>query len=170
MISPIGLSGEICRRRVVRERRELGETVENFLFRLLISVVVGELHLHVRQAKQRYRADRRDVRNSRKLDLDRDRDVTFDLLGRLTGILRDNVDERWHRVGIGLDIELSECDDAEYQHGEEHHEDEHPLAQRKCDHRIHLCGPLVAVGCQLRIGTRRQRRVIKIRFRLPRDR
>ena len=72
---------------------------------LLVGDVVGELHLHVGQAEQRDGADRLDVGHAGHLDLDRHGDVALDLLRRLAGILGDDVDQRRHRVGIGLDVE-----------------------------------------------------------------
>src|SRR5262249_40949366 len=36
----------------------------------------------------------------------RNGDVALDLLGRLAGILGDDLDERRHRVGVGLDVQL----------------------------------------------------------------
>src|SRR5215831_19114440 len=41
-------------------------------------------------------------------DLDRNRDVTFHLLGRLPWPLRDDLDDRRRGIGIGLDVECGE--------------------------------------------------------------
>ena len=65
--------------------------------------------------------------------LDRDGDVALDLLGRLAGALRDDVDQRRHRIGIGLDVELDEADDAGAEQDQQQQDDQHALLQRKGD-------------------------------------
>ena len=91
--------------RAVGQRSELRQAVDHELRGFAVAEVVGELHLHVGEAGQRDGADRRDEGNSRHLHFDRDGDVALDLLRRLAGILRHDVDQRRHRIGIGLDVE-----------------------------------------------------------------
>src|SRR5262249_35932973 len=80
-------------------------------------------------------------------DLDRDRNVTFDLFGRLTGVLRNDVDERWHRIWVGLDVELDEARNADAEHENEQQRHQHSLPQGKGDYRVHRGAPrLVAAG------------------------
>jgi len=125
------------RRRPAGQRRQLRQPVDHPLLRLLIGEVVGELHLDVRQAEQRNRADRRDIRDAGHLDLDRDGHVAFHLLGRGTRALHDDIDQRRHRIGICLDIQVHEGDRPANEHPDEHHDDQDALAQRRGDHFIH---------------------------------
>ena len=104
--------GRDLRLHAVGQRRQLREAVDHPLLRLLVGEVVGELQLDVRQAEQRNGADGRDVGNAGHLHLDRDGDVALHLLGRQAGALGDDVDERRHRIRVGLDVELEEADDA----------------------------------------------------------
>src|SRR5215472_11278675 len=79
------------------------------------------------------------------LHFDWDRDVAFDLLCRLAGILRRDIDKRWHWIGIGLDIEMEKADDpgAEYdQHQQQH---QHSLPKGKGNRSVH-CNPSVVAG------------------------
>jgi hypothetical protein len=133
--------GRDLRLGVVGQAAELGQAVDDPLLGLVVAEVVGELHLHVRQAEQRDGADAADVRNPGELDLDRDGDVALHLLGRLTGILGDDLHQRRHRVGIGLDVELEE---RRHTYGEQHghgHEHQPAVAQRKGDESSHRSGP-----------------------------
>ena len=92
--------------RAVGQRSELRQAVDHELRGFAVAEVVAELHLHVAEAGQRDGADRRDEGNSRHLHFDRYRDVALDLLRRLAGVLRHDVDHRRNRVGIGLDVQL----------------------------------------------------------------
>ena len=126
-----------CRLGAVGQGLELRQAIRDLLRRRRIGHVVGELHLHVRQAEQGDGADRLDVRQPRHLDLDRDRDVTLDLLGRLAGILRDDVDQRRHRIRIRLDVErLVGEQPADHHHGGEN-QHENALLERGCYDCMH---------------------------------
>src|SRR5262249_5905055 len=72
-----------------------------------------------------------------KLRLDRDGDVALDLFGRQAGTLRDHIHHRRRGIGIGLDIEFAERDDAadENDHEQRHHQDSMP--ERKGDDPVH---------------------------------
>ena len=122
---------------VVRQLADLGEPIDHVLRGLLVGQIVGELHLHVRQAEQRDRADGLHVGDAGHLDLDRDRDVALDLLGGLAGILGDDVDQRRNRVRIGLDVEgLVGEQAADHQHdAEDDHQD--ALLERGGDDGVH---------------------------------
>ncbi len=74
------------------------ELIDDALQRLFIAKVVGELHLHVGQAKQRDGAHRFDVREAGKRHFDGDGDVAFHFLGGLAGTLRNDFDKRRDRI------------------------------------------------------------------------
>src|SRR5579883_2397198 len=75
--------------------------------------------------------------NPRHLDFDRDRDIALDLLGGLARALGHDIDERRHRIGIGLDVEPEKAYDAraEEKEQQDHHQD--TLSQRKGDDGVH---------------------------------
>ena len=129
--------------RAVGQRPELRQAVDDELRGFAVADVVGELHLHVAEAGQRDGADRRDEGNSRHLHFDRDGDVALDLLGRLAGILRHDVDQRRHRIGIGLDVEplVGEQAAGDQRGGENQHEN--ALLECGADDCLHrdLYGP-----------------------------
>jgi hypothetical protein len=107
------------RHRAAGQLRQLRQAIDHLLLRLLVIKIVRELDLHVRQAEQRDRADRRHVRQARHLHFDRDRDVAFHLLGRKARRLRHDLDHRRNRIGIGLDVEVVEGNPARHQHEHE---------------------------------------------------
>ena len=119
-----------ARLRAARQRRELRQPVQHLLQRLFIGVIEGELQLDVGQSVQRDGADGAQVLDAGDLGLDRDRDVALDLLRRQPRALRHDVDHRRGRVGIGLDVELLECDQAADDHGDEH--GNHQIAAADC--------------------------------------
>ena len=121
----------------VRQRCQLAQPVDDVLRGLLVGHVVGELHLHVRQAEQRDGADRLDVRDAGHLHFDRDGDVALDLLRRLAGILGDDVDQRRHRVGIGLDVQLPVGEQAADHQGQCQDDHQDALLQRGGDDGMH---------------------------------
>ncbi len=71
------------------------------------------------------------------LDFEGNRDVAFDLLGRLAGALGDDVDQRRHRIGIRLDIQRQEAGEPRAQHHHQQHDDQHALTQREGDDGVH---------------------------------
>jgi hypothetical protein len=75
--------------------------------------------------------------NARHLNLDRDRDVALDLLGRLARALSDDIDQRRYRIGIGLDVELDEGDDAGGAEKKQQGDHKDPLLQGEGDNPIH---------------------------------
>ena len=105
---------------VAGQRRQLRQPVQHLLQRLVIGVVERELQFDVGQSVQRDGADRAQVLDAGDLGLDRDRDVAFDLFRRQSRTLRHDVDHRRGRIGIGLDVELLERDQAADHHGDEH--------------------------------------------------
>ncbi len=145
------------RLRVVEERRQRGEAVEHLLERLFVGVVERELQLHVREAVERYRAHDAQVLDRRGLRLDRDGDVALDLLRRETRALRDDVDHRRRRVGIGLDVELAKCEEAADEHDDAEREHQHAVLQGEGNQRVH--------GVVARLSPRMPRRALSSRWR-----
>ena len=133
-----GTGGRNLRLRTVREGAELRQTVGHPLLGLLIGEVVGELHLDVGQAEQRYGADGLQIRDTGHLDLERYGDVALDLLGRLSRALGDDVHQRGHRIGVGLDVQHLEAGHAGGQHHHQQHHDQNALPQREGDDRVHV--------------------------------
>src|SRR5262249_28027623 len=86
------------RLRLVLQRRQLAQPVQDLLLRLLVGEVIGELELYVGKAEEGNGTHRREVRSHSHVHLDRNGDVTLDLFRRLSRILRDDVDERWNRI------------------------------------------------------------------------
>ncbi len=117
--------------RTVRQRRQLGQPVDDTLFGFLIRKCVAELHFDIRQAEQADGANGRDVGNACHLNFDGDRNVTLDLLGTLAGALRHDVHQRRHRVWIGFNIQIDEADDARGENEYHQHGHEHALAQHE---------------------------------------
>ena len=74
------------RLRVVQQRRQLRQPIEDLLQRLFVGVVERELQLDVGQAVKRDRADRVEIAQCRSLGLDRNGDVALDLLRREPGL------------------------------------------------------------------------------------
>ena len=99
-----GVPGRELRLQPVGERDEL-EAVDDLLARVLVVGPPSEVALHVREAEQRLRPDVFEAGHPGEADLERDRDVALDLLGAPARGLRDDLDERRHRVRIGLDVE-----------------------------------------------------------------
>ena len=126
-----------ARLHIARQRPELRQPVQHLLQRFLIGVVERELQFDVRQSVQRDGADGAKVLDARDLGLDRDGDVALDLLRRQPRTLRHDVDHRRGRVGIGLDVELLERDQAADHHRDEHAD--HQIAAADCegDEAIH---------------------------------
>jgi hypothetical protein len=81
------------------------------------------------RCEQRDGAHHGRIGDAGELHLQGNRDVALDFVGRLPGILRDDVDQRRHRIGIGLDVELGVAGIAERQHHQEQQADQHALAQ-----------------------------------------
>ena len=116
---------------------QLRQPVQHLLQRLVIGVVERELQFDVGQAVQRDGADGAQVLDAGDLGLDRDRDVALDLLRRQPRALRHDVDHRRGRIGIGLDVELLERDQAADHHGDEHADHQIAAADGKGDEAIH---------------------------------
>ena len=115
------------------QRRKLREAIQHLLLRLVIGIIVGELHFHVRQPKQRHGPHRGDMLDAGELDFQRNRDVALDFLGRLAGPLRHHIDERRYRIRIGFDVEIGETDAAGREDRREKHEDEDAAPQRESE-------------------------------------
>ena len=80
------------------------QPVERLLPHEIVVAAVFELQPDEAQRKHRIGADEFQPRRAGDRDLDRNRDVALDLLRRLAGILRDDLDDRRRRIGIGLDV------------------------------------------------------------------
>jgi hypothetical protein len=74
---------------------------------------------------------------ARHLHFDRDGDVALDLLGRLTGILGHDLDQRRHRVGIGFDVQLFVCKDAAHDQGDAENQNQNTLLKSCADNCLH---------------------------------
>ena len=144
------------RQGTIRQRSQLRQPVDHPLLRFVIGEVVSELQFDVGKAEQRDRSDRGEMRDARHLDLDRDRDVALDLVGGLSGILRDNVDQRRHRVGIGLDVEPEETGDADPEQKQQQQDYQHTPTQRKGNDRVHTLEYVLALSAPRRLNWRRR--------------
>ena len=133
----MGLVGEICGCAPFGSGSELRQTIDHPLFGLLVGKVVGELNFHIGQPEQRYRADGLHVGDACHLYLERDRDVSLDFFGRLARALRDHIDQRRHRVGIGFDIEFEKTGDPGNQYHHQHRDHQHALTQCERYDRVH---------------------------------
>ncbi len=130
--------GRQLRLGAVGQRAQLAQAVDHPLLGFVVGEVVGELHLHVGQAEEGDGPHAGHVRDAGHLHFDGDGDVALDLLGGLAGRLGHHLDQRGHRVGIGLDVQLGE---AEHAGGEQHRHqdrDEPPVPQGEADDRVHL--------------------------------
>src|SRR5208283_3980789 len=103
-----------------------------------VAVAEGEVHQDIGQAEQRNRLDHLDVRDALHRRFDRDGVVALDLLGALATGLGDDLDERRHRVRIGLDVEVQEADQAGAEYGDEKDDDEDTLLYRKGNDAVHI--------------------------------
>jgi len=74
----------------IRQSGELRKAIEHLLQRFVVGVIVSELQLYVGQAVKRDGSHDPKVRNTRNLRLDRDGDVTLDLLRGEPRTLRDH--------------------------------------------------------------------------------
>ena len=90
----------------LQARRQLDELqpVHHALLRGVIFGVPAEIALHVGEPEQRLRADVLEVDHPREPVFQRDGDVPLHFLGAPAGGLRDHLDHRSHRIGIGLDV------------------------------------------------------------------
>src|SRR5262249_14601516 len=77
------------------------------------------------------------MRNSGELHFERNGDVAFDFLGRLSGILRDDVNQGRDGVRVRLDVELGEGDGPGRQQCQEAEQHQHALAQSETDDGVH---------------------------------
>src|SRR3981081_1847242 len=126
--------GRLC---LVLHWRQLAQPVQDLLLRLLIGEVIGELQLHIGKAEKRDSAHCIEVWSGSHANLDRDGDVALDLFRRLPRILRDDGDERRHRVREGLDIQLEKSDEAaDHDQGKQGHH-ERTQSQRKGNDCVH---------------------------------
>ena len=83
------------------------EAVDDLLARLVVGSVPIEVALHVAQPEERLRARVFQPLHAGQPDLEGDRHVAFDFFGAPAVRLGDDLDKRWNRVRIRLDIELA---------------------------------------------------------------
>jgi hypothetical protein len=110
-----------------RQRHEL-DAVDDLLLRGEVRGVPVEVTFHVGKREEALRANVLEAGHARKADLERHRDVPLGLLGAPSRRLRDDLDQRGHRVRVRLDVELlvgEQADDDEQRSRREHHE-RHP--------------------------------------------
>src|ERR1019366_3152888 len=95
-----------------------------------------------REAEDRNRAHGRAFRDPVHLVLDRNRDEAFDLLGRVAGKERDDLHLYVRDVGIRLDRQAQEREDAEgREDGEEREDDDAPVERVRDDRADHELFP-----------------------------
>ena len=109
------------------------QPVERLLAHEMIVAAVFELQADEAERVDGVGADEFQARRAGDRDLDRDRDVALDLLGRLAGLLGDDLDDRRRRIGIGLDVQRQERDVAEAEKGRERDQHQQPPGQAKRD-------------------------------------
>ena len=104
----------------VRRQGDLAETFQNALAVPVVVGVVVEDQLQVGESEERERPQMHDVRDAVHHDFERNGDLLFDLLRRNSRPLRDDLDVVIGHVGIGLNGQMMERDDApgEKQQGE----------------------------------------------------
>ena len=95
-------------RRNGRRKRGILQPVRDLLAHEIVIAAIFELQADKTEREDCVGADVGQARRTGDRDLQRNSDIAFDFLGRLAGILRDDLDDRWRRVGIGLDIERYE--------------------------------------------------------------
>ena len=95
------------------------------------------------------------MREARHLHLDRHRDVALDLLRRLAGVLGDDVDQRRHRVGIGLDVQVVVGEQAAHHQHRGQDDDQDALLESRGDESMHDGSP--ADGLKVSPASRRGR-------------
>ncbi len=128
------------RLRAVEKRRHLRQPVQHLLQRLLVGEVERELQLDVGQAVQRNRPYDIEVLEAGDLGLQRNGDVAFDLLGRQTRRLGDDVDHRRRRIGIGLDVQLLKRHEAADEDGQKQPEHQEAAFDSKGYQTVHSGG------------------------------
>ena len=82
------------------------QAVQHLLARRLVRRAPAEVALHVGETEERLRARVLEAGHAGEADLERDGDVALDVLGAHAVGLRDDLDERRHRVRVRLDVEL----------------------------------------------------------------
>ena len=92
----------------LRRQRRLGETVERLLANEMVVAAIFELQADKAEREHRVGADELQPGRAGDRDLDRDGDVALNLLRRLAGVLRDDLDDRRRGIRIRLDVELQE--------------------------------------------------------------
>ena len=84
------------------------QPVGDLLTHEIVVAAIFELQADEAEREHGVRADVRQTRRAGDRDLERDRDIALDFFGRLAGILRDDLDDRRRRIGIGLDVQRHE--------------------------------------------------------------
>ena len=97
-------AGEITGVTAGRQCRVL-QAVGDLLAHEIVIAAIFELQADKAEREHRVRADVGEAGRAGDRDLQRNCDVAFNFLGRLAGILRDDFDDWWRGVGIGLYIE-----------------------------------------------------------------
>ena len=92
-----------------------------------------EVALDVAQAEEGLRANVSESWHAREADFDRNGDVALDLLGAPARRLRDDFDQRRHRVRVRLDVQATVREGATAHEDERAHQDERPHAQDEVD-------------------------------------
>ncbi len=112
-----------------RRQIHLVQPVEHLEAGAKIVRAVIELVAQMRQAEQRFAARVVEPRHAGQRDLQRDRHLPLDLLGRGARVLRDHLNDRRGRIGIGLDVDVQERIDAKSRQRHGRHDDDQAVDQ-----------------------------------------
>ncbi len=124
-------AGRRNHRRDGRRQRRVLQPVDDLLAHEIVVAAIFELQADEAEREHRVGADIGEAGRAGDCDLQRDGDVALDFLGRLAGKLRDDLDDRRRRIGIGLDVERREGGIADAEEGREGDQRQRPPRQAK---------------------------------------
>ena len=90
-------------------------------------------HLQVAQAEQRLAVDLLQAGHAGERHFQGNGDLPLDLLGGGAGEQRDHFDDRRRRVGIGLDVDVQEGEDADHREEDGEQDDDQRIVERPGD-------------------------------------
>src|SRR6266851_836437 len=130
------------RLKIVRQRKRL-EAIEHLLTVAEVFAVEVEVELHVREPEDADRPHLIEMRRAVQRRLDGHGDLLLHLFRGPRRVLRDDLDQRWRGVRVGLDVEPRDEEAAEGKHDEEDDEDDGAIADEETDQWLHVSSPLV---------------------------
>ena len=128
------------RLQIIRQRQSL-QVIEHFLAIMEIIAVEAEVKLHIAQPENAGRAHLLQMWRTVNGVLHRDCDLLLHFLRGPGGVLRDDLDQRRRRIGIGLDVELGVRIAAHQQSGYKNHQHDDAVLQENADETRHLIPP-----------------------------